>query len=87
MFISLSPSDYRVAQDFRWRGLVYKAGSGLPADMPQGAMTQFLRKDPPLIKLSNGATNGTGKKKASTKKVSSKKASKKASKKKTSKVS
>lgn len=61
LFTHLSPSDYRVALDFRWRGLVYKAGSGLPADMPQGAMTQFLRKNPPLIKLLNGdASNGAG---------------------------
>lgn len=74
MFVSiLSPSDYKVAEDFRWRGLVYKAGSGLPTDMPQGAITQFLHKTPPLIKLLNGAAT---KRKTAKKKVGKKKLSK-----------
>jgi hypothetical protein len=57
---------------------MYKTGSGLPAGIPQGAMTQFLHRTPPLIKLIASepkATNGT-RKKASNKKASKKKAKK-----------
>jgi hypothetical protein len=76
MFSPLSPSDFVVAEDFRWRGLVYKRGSGLPAGIPQGAIHQFLRRDPPLIEMKNGKLKQQTKKKASKKKASKKKVSK-----------
>ena len=89
----LSPSDFVVAEPFRWRGVLYEKNSGLPSGIPQGAISQFLRRTPPLIKLKGSkaqtSANGTGKKttkkaasrKASSKKTSKKKATKKASKK------
>ncbi len=71
MFTPLSPSDFVVSEMFRWRGIMYKAGSGLPAGIPQGAMTQFLHRSPPLIKLraeEPKGTNGTMRKKVPRKK-------------------
>lgn len=77
MFNPLSPSDFVVASEFRWRGIVYKEGSGLPAGMPQGAIHQFLRRDPPLIEMKNGEPK---RKRTTRKKKAKKKASKKISK-------
>lgn len=83
MFNALAPSDFVVAVPFRWRGVVYDKGSGLPAGMPQGAIHQFLHKDPPLIELKNGSGKASKKKtsKKTTKKTTKKTAKKKASKK------
>ena len=80
MLEGFSPSDFVVAQEFRWRGLVYTVGSGLPTGMPPGAMTQFLRTDPPLIERKNGETKTV--QAETTKKRTAKKKKKKASKKK-----
>jgi len=78
MFKALSPSDFEVLMPFRWRGVVYKSGSGLPPAMPQGAMHQFLHKNPPLIGLkSNGASSS---KKTASRKKATKKTSKKTTK-------
>lgn len=66
MFTPLAPSDFVVSVPFRWRGIMYETGGGLPAGIPQGAMTQFLHKTPPLIKLvaeEPKNINGTRKKK------------------------
>ena len=80
MFTPLSPSDFVVSEAFRWRGIMYESGGGLPAGIPQGAMTRFLHRDPPLIALKAVEpkdTNGTRKKASKKKKAKkSKKAAK-----------
>ena len=79
MFTPLAPSDFVVSEAFRWRGIMYKSGSGLPAGIPQGALTQFLHKDPPLIRLRAAepkSSNGTRKKASKKKAKKSKKVAK-----------
>lgn len=77
MFTPLSPSDFKVSVPFRWRGILYEADSGLPAGIPTGAMTQFLHKTPPLIKLiAKKSKNANGTRKKASKKKAKKKTAK-----------
>jgi hypothetical protein len=73
--------DYLVAESFRWQGILYEKDSVLPADMNAAAITRFMHRTPPLLKLKSASPNGA---KPAARKKSRKKAKKKAKKKKTS---
>lgn len=80
MYHLFQPDKFVVAEAFRWRGLMYEKGSGLPPGIPQGAISSFLHKDPPLIKLKTSASSNGAGKKTTKKKTTKKRASKKKSK-------